>query len=113
MRHYTEKVMNMLPRFVAHYLRKGYEIEHIGMLCWCPIPPITMIPRARLRFLALEGAFTNLLFSSVHFTMDAMWHPLVPYTRDDSLWLPLNSHSPFNEGIEERVCSAERMLGKE
>ncbi|KAJ4372404.1 Alpha subunit of the F1 sector of mitochondrial F1F0 ATP synthase [Neocucurbitaria cava] len=110
LRHYQDKKCNILPRFVRLYYDRGYELAHIGLLCWSPIPPVAMVPRARCRFLSLEGAFTNLFFSAHPNVMDPMWLGVVPWSRDDVLWLPLNSHSPFNEGVDGIKFTEEELL---
>ena len=47
---YEYKKHMHLPRFVREAYDKGYGLEHIGILCWIPLP--FMVGKPRLRFLA-------------------------------------------------------------
>lgn len=96
--HYSDKTHPQLPRFVRQLYDRGFDLAHIGLICWAPIPSVTIIPRARHRFVALEGTFTNIFYSAIPTIMDGLWVDLVPWSRDDVLWRPLNTHTPFNEG---------------
>lgn len=98
--HYSDKKHTKLPRFVRLAYDDGYEMLNLGALCWAPKPPPHQVPRARLRFLGLEGTFTNLFFSAIETIMDPLWTDLVPWSRKDVEWEPLNSHTPFDEGVE-------------
>lgn len=95
--HYSDKKHPLLPRFVRALYDQGYELAHIGLLCWAPIPSAATVLRARLRFLAVEGTFTNVFYSAIPTCMDELWTVFMPWSRDDVLWRPLNSHTPFNE----------------
>lgn len=53
---------SLLPRFVKLACQAGYTITHRGLLCWAPIPPVNLIPLARLWFPALEAVFCLLIF---------------------------------------------------
>ncbi|TVY24568.1 ATP synthase subunit alpha, mitochondrial [Lachnellula hyalina] len=97
--HYSDKRHPRLPRFVRLLYDKGYDLAHIGLLCWATIPSVIIMPRARRRFIAIEGTFTNIFYSAIPTCMDALWTGLVPWSRDDVLWRPLNSHTPFKEGV--------------
>lgn len=94
---YHDKKHHLLPINVRKFYDKGYDMAHIGVLCWSDIPPATVQPRIRQRFLALEGTFTNLFYSAVATDKDALWVDLMPWHRNDIAWLPLNSHTPFRE----------------
>ena len=95
--HYYDKKHPTLPSNVRKFHDKGYDMAHIGLLCWSDIPAATVKPRIRQRFLALEGTFTNLFYSAVPTDKDALWVDLMPWQRNDIAWLPLNSHSAFRE----------------
>ncbi|KAK4044435.1 ATP-1 H+-transporting ATP synthase [Parachaetomium inaequale] len=88
---------NSLPRFVRLALEDGYDIKHIGLLCWAPIPPPELIPTARVRFYALEAAFTFIFFAAFETRLDGLWASMLPWDRADVAWLPLCSHSPLME----------------
>ena len=110
MQQYYDKTNSTLPIAVRRLFKQGYDVAHIGLLCWCPIPPPTVRPRARLRFVALEGAFTNMFYSAIATCMDGIWVHLTPWSRDDVLWKPLNSHSPFNEGVDKLDLTAAELV---
>ena len=106
MQQYYDKTNHTLPIAVRRLFKQGYDVAHIGLLCWCPVPLPSIRPRARVRFLALEGAFTNIFYSAFATCMDGVWAHLVPWCRDDVLWKPLNSHTPFNEGVDQLDLTA-------
>lgn len=54
----------LLPRFIDPAFRASYTITHRGLLCWAPIPSVTLVPSARLCFLALEAVFCILFLHS-------------------------------------------------
>lgn len=108
--HYSNKTHGALPRFVRSRYDEGYDLAHIGVLCWSPIPDVTMVPRARLRMIALEGTFTNLFFSANETCLDCLWTNLMPWTRDQVDWITLNSHTPFNEGVAGLSLTAVELL---
>lgn len=56
LRKYSKK--NTLPRFVEQSLEEGFDITHMGLLCWAPIPPVAAIVSSRTLFLALETTFS-------------------------------------------------------
>lgn len=97
--HYSDKKHPLLPRFVRRLYDDGYELAHVGLLCWMPIPSVTIIPRARLRLLAVEATFTNIFYSAFHTCMDGLWTGFMPWSRTSVEWRPLNTHSPFTEGV--------------
>lgn len=98
-RHYLDEKHPSLPRYVRRAFDQGYELTHMGMLCWTPLPPAGIVPRARLRMYGAEAAFTHLFFSAHRFKVDVLWEDLMPWSREDVEWEPLNSHTPLNEGI--------------
>jgi hypothetical protein len=109
--HYFDKKHPKLPRFVRLLYDKGYDLAHIGLLCWSPIPCVSIIPRARRRFVAIEGTFTNIFYSAFPTIMDGLWAHFMPWSRDDVLWRPLNSHTPFLEGAAgDMKLTAEELL---
>ncbi|KAK5722937.1 Alpha subunit of the F1 sector of mitochondrial F1F0 ATP synthase [Elasticomyces elasticus] len=111
---YSNKKHPQLPRYVRILYDKGYDLAHLGLLCWAPLPSPAVVPRTRLRFLAMEGTFTNLFFSAIPTYMDATWADIVPWSRNDVLWRPSNSHSPFTESIVgDLALSAEELLQRD
>lgn len=96
---YSDKKHTRLPRFVRLAYDKGYDLGHVGLLCYAATPPATIRPRARLRFIAVEGLFTAMFYTTFASIMDAHWTGFMPWSRDAVSWGPTNSHSPLNEGI--------------
>jgi len=88
-----------LPRFVALAFRDGYTLASRGVLCWAPIPRKGIIPRARVRFVAVEAVFTAIFYAAFKTTYDTAWTDFVPFDIDDVKWDPLCSHSPLMEGV--------------
>jgi hypothetical protein len=88
-----------LPRFVEAAFKDGYILSHSGLLCWCPIPLASLVPRLRARFLAIEALFTSIFFAAHLSNLDNVWrHALIiEWVRDDVEYGPLCSHSPLNE----------------
>lgn len=95
LRHYELK--HRLPRFVQAAFDEGYAISHKGLICWSPIPSVGLIPKARVRFLAVEATFCHLFFAAVETRLDVLWTSFLPWRREDVKWLPLCSHSPLME----------------
>ncbi|KAK0119869.1 H(+)-transporting V1 sector ATPase subunit A [Cadophora gregata] len=112
---YYDKRHPLLPRFVRLLYDKGYDLAHIGLICWSPIPKVSIIPRARRRFLAIEGTFINIFYSAIPTIMDGMWTHFMPWSRDDVLWRPLNSHTPFKETAagDLKMTAEELLLAEE
>ncbi|CZR53904.1 uncharacterized protein PAC_03786 [Phialocephala subalpina] len=111
---YSDKRHRQLPRFVRLLYDKGYDLAHIGLLCWAPIPSVAIIPRARRRFVAIEGTFTNIFYSAIPTCMDSLWTSLMPWSRDDVLWRPLNTHTLFKEGVAgDMKMTAQELLAHE
>lgn len=108
--HYSNKKHPLLPRYVRQAYDRGYDLAHIGLLCWAPIPKAPLNPRTRLLFIALESTFTHLFYSAIPTIMDQLWTDLVPWSRDDVLWRPLNSHIPFSEGVDDVGMTEEQLV---
>lgn len=96
---YENYTHNMLPRMERLKYDQGYELGQVAPLCWAPIPAPSLRPKARMKFLATEAAFTCIFFSAFAAIMDSTWSVLMPWTRQDVSWLPLNTHLPLNERI--------------
>ena len=97
-RHYYNKKDPLLPRFVRLAYDNGYSLAHIGALCWMPLPSAANVPRARLRFLAVEAVFTCTFYTMYPTARDALWTDFMPWSREDVAWEPANSHIPLSEG---------------
>jgi hypothetical protein len=111
---YQDKKHGLLPFLVRKYFDMGYDLAHVGLLCWSDQPEVTIQPRIRQRFLALEGTFTNLFYSAIPSPKDVLWEDSMPFQRNDIAWLPLNTHSPFNESAENlHLTPAELLQAKE
>ncbi|RYN30489.1 hypothetical protein AA0113_g4827 [Alternaria arborescens] len=95
--HYEKQVPSMLPRFVKHAVAQGFVKTHTTLLCWYDMPPMGLVTRARQRFLSLEGLFQMLFYSSTVYQLDGIWHPIMPWSRDDACWLPLNGQIALRE----------------
>jgi hypothetical protein len=91
------KTNSALPRFVRIALCDGYTCGNIGLLCWDPIPSPTIIPSARVRFIAVEPVFAYLFRAVIETKLDALWAVLLPWKRDTVHWLPLCSHTALLE----------------
>ena len=104
--HYYNKKHPSLPTKVRKFYDMGYDMAHIGLLCWSDIPSATVKPRIRQRFLALEGTFGNLFYSAIATDNDALWVDFMPWQRNDIAWLPLNTHSAFKESVADLELTA-------
>ena len=65
--HYHDKKHSCIPRFVRLLYDKGYDLAHIGLFCWAPMPHVTIVPRARRRFVAIEAVLR--IFSTLPFAL--------------------------------------------
>jgi hypothetical protein len=107
---YANKTHPRLPRFVRLAFDRGYELVHIGTLCWVPLPQPAQVPRARLLFLCLEAVFTCIFYACFRTVMEPLWSDLMPWTRDSVSWSPLNSHLSLSEGVGDSLnLSAEQL----
>jgi hypothetical protein len=86
-----------LPRFVQATLEQGYTISYRGLLCWAPLPSDSLIPSARVRFVAVEAVFTFIFFACFETKLDAIWAVFLPWKRETVDWLPLCSHTALME----------------
>lgn len=112
--HYSDKKHRMLPRHVRALYDKGYDLAHVGLLCWTPTPPVSIVPRSRMRLLAVEAVFTNIFYSVTPTCMDELWADMMPWTRDAVSWLPLNNHTPFKEaGAGDLGLTAAQLVRRE
>ncbi|KAF7934116.1 uncharacterized protein EAE97_008476 [Botrytis byssoidea] len=99
-----------MPIGVRRALKHGYAIAKFGCLCWCSVPPSSLVPRTRLRIIALEGIFTCLFFASRHYAMDWNWIGFMPWARSELLWVSLGTHLPFSEMVRgEMELSSEEL----
>ncbi|KAI9053898.1 hypothetical protein LZ554_002843 [Drepanopeziza brunnea f. sp. 'monogermtubi'] len=112
MNDYSVEQHYKLPRLVRQAYERGFELCHIGVICWAPMPDVTLIPRARRRFVALEATFTNLFYSCVPTVMDDLWDSLVPWTRSEVVCTPLNTHSPLMEGAHGDIALSKEDLAR-
>jgi len=86
-----------LPRFVKAALAQGFTKTHTALLCWSKKPVPGLQPKARLRYLGIEGVFQMLFFASIFNKYEPEWVDSTPWCREDVEWLPLCSHISFNE----------------
>ena len=107
---YANKTHPRLPRFVRLAFDKGYDLLHIGMLCWTQLPQPTQVPQARLLFLCLEAVFTAIFYTCFYTVLEPLWSGQMPWTRDLVSWDPLNSHIPLSEGVGDSLNSTPEQL---
>lgn len=89
-----------LPRYVAAYLDKGYEIVYTGLLCWMPIPGPADVPKYRILIVAAEATFT-FLFWAIRCSTEYGFglHHTCPWGSNNLEYDGLCSHSPLMEGV--------------
>jgi hypothetical protein len=100
---YKDRTHHRLPRFVRLAYDRDYELLHIGMLCWAPLPGAVHVPLRRLLFLCLEAFFTAVFFACFNSIMEPIWSGFMPWTRDSVTWGPLCSHLPLSEGVGDEI----------
>lgn len=88
-----------LPLFVAQALDDGYNISHIGFLCWADIPSFAAQVPTRALFLILETVFSLLLWPMVSRTKHYFMPRLCPWPVSDLRYGGLCTHFSINEGI--------------
>lgn len=76
-------------------IEDGYIYSHVGLLFWAPIPSSECVPKARVRFVAMEAMFCQILFAMTETVVDISYW--VPWKREDVVWEPLCSHTPLIE----------------
>lgn len=99
-----------LPQRVREAYRDGYELSHIGMLCWTPTPLPALVPRARLYMLAIEATFTCIFYGVIETWMDRFWSDMMPWQRGSVEWLPLCTHLSLSEGVGEALSFTAEQL---
>ncbi|KXT17371.1 hypothetical protein AC579_3844 [Pseudocercospora musae] len=95
----NETIAPNLPRMVKTARRDGFEITHVGLLCWAPIPTPGLVPRSRGLFLAAEATFSKLFQAVVVWCNDYLFDHIILWDREHIPWDPLCSHFCLNEGI--------------
>ncbi|KAM0379529.1 hypothetical protein ACHAPZ_008623 [Fusarium culmorum] len=86
-----------VPLSMQQAIEQGFEKTHTALLCWGSKPDSTLIPRARLRYLAIEGFFQMIFFACRPTKADPLWVTHVPWSRGSVSWQPLCSHIALNE----------------
>lgn len=89
----------LLPRFVKLRLGQGYQITHVGLLCWFPSPAASLVPRVRAQVLLLEAAFAIAFHAAFAAITDQGISHLLLWPRKMVDWAPLCSHLPLTEAI--------------
>lgn len=64
----------VLPRLVLESLQDDYDISHISLLCWAPIPDVGLVPRFRVRMVVAEAVFTFLFFAGPETKLDPLYN---------------------------------------
>ncbi|KAM0281006.1 hypothetical protein ACHAQH_003735 [Verticillium albo-atrum] len=67
------ELLHTLPRYVQLDLDKGYTISHKGLLAWAPIPAFELIPKARVRFVAVEAVLAYVFFAGYESKFEGLW----------------------------------------
>lgn len=88
-----------LPRFVKKAFADGYEVRHVGLLCWTPLPSPGLVPKVRGRILALEALLTFIFHAGLAMVTDSYVSEFSLWSRQSVEWEPLCSHSPLKEAI--------------
>jgi hypothetical protein len=91
-----------IPRFVRSSFLQGYQITHVGMLCWSnTLPPAGLVPRARALFLLIEAYFTVIFHACKILKTDELLttNGMLPWSRKSVPWNPLCSHLSLIENI--------------
>lgn len=99
-----------LPRFVKQAFSNGYELYHIGLLCWTPLPSPGLIPKARGLILALEALMTFIFHAGIPKITDSYISNFLLWPRDTVVWEPLCSHTCLREGIRGDLELSEEQL---
>ncbi|KAE8822607.1 hypothetical protein HRS9139_09947 [Pyrenophora teres f. teres] len=86
-----------MPRMIQAALKKGFSKTHTTILCSSPIPSAGHVPKARQRYLAMEGVMQMLFFASVYNNYEPEWVDFYPWCREDVEWDPMCSHISFDE----------------
>lgn len=94
--HWRQQVRPACVRQAENF---GYEITHITLLAWCPIPSPGEIPRIRTLIVALEAIFSALFWTFIPSKKSFGLSHLCAWDRDGFEWLGLCSHSPLKEWI--------------
>jgi hypothetical protein len=96
--HYNSGLV--LPPWVERALHDGYRITHKGLLAWNDLPTPALQPMLRLLFLALEAAFSYMLWAMrTVTTKDYGMAHICLWDRDTLEYDGLCSHCCLNEGI--------------
>lgn len=61
-----------LPRFVQAALDDAYTMTNLGLLCWTPIPPVGLVPTARVCFITVEAVFAHPFCAIFETKMDGL-----------------------------------------
>ncbi|KAH6406046.1 hypothetical protein HBI60_035830 [Parastagonospora nodorum] len=86
-----------LPIFVKRAIAQGFQKTRTTLLAWSDIPAVGIFPRARQRYLGLEGIFQMLFFTSIINNYEPEWVDFMPWCREDVEWEPLCSHISLSE----------------
>ncbi|KAL8742197.1 MAG: hypothetical protein Q9184_008291, partial [Pyrenodesmia sp. 2 TL-2023] len=90
---------SLLPRFVKKAFANGYEAQHIGLLCWTPLPSPGLVPKVRGRIMAMEALMTYIFHAGFSMITDTYISDFLLWSREAVDWEPLCSHSPLKEAI--------------
>ncbi len=88
-----------LAKSVRDALNQGFNISHIGLLCWTPLPPASRRRTLRALYLIIEAAFTLWFWAMVSRTRDyGMPVTLCPWPLDTMDYDGCCNHFSLVEG---------------
>jgi hypothetical protein len=103
-----------LPRYVQQAVDNGYTITHKKLLCWTPIPDVTIRFPARVLIVLLEAILSIAFWAMISRTNDYGMPRLSPWNSKDITWDGCCSHSALFEGItgEDAGLTVEEITAK-
>jgi hypothetical protein len=88
-----------LPHLVSLALKKGYTIQHVGLLCSTPIPSDSLVPKVRSRILLFEALLGFIFHAGFAASTDLWVKDCILWPRASVTWDPLCTHSSLIEAI--------------
>lgn len=86
-----------MPFYVQDYLEDGFEITHMGLLCWHVFPTSGDRPMARLLMVALEALFTYCFWA--YNSTNSRFQHLCCWPTESLPWVGLCSHSALIDPV--------------
>lgn len=108
---YDAGINGATPQRMTEALLDGYEISHKLLLCWTPLPDITLQPRLRALFITIEAAFGYLLWAMYTIKKDFGMSSICPWEHKKLEYQGLCTHCCLNETVGgDLSLSAEELL---